>query len=73
MAQVISTNTHITKAGETFDTMALYLCGSELLASDIIKLNPEYSNVVVFGEGTELIIPVYDTTKTIETLPPWRK
>ncbi len=73
MAQVISTTTHITQAGETFDTMALYLCGSEILATDIIALNPEYSNVVVFGEGAELTIPVYDTTETPETLPPWRK
>jgi hypothetical protein len=73
MAQVISTTKHLTQAGESFDTMALNYCGTEMLATDIIALNPEYSDVVVFGEGVELTIPVYDTTETPETLPPWRK
>lgn len=72
MSQVIDYKEHITNAGETFDIIALNECGSEILATDIITLNPQYTDVVIFGEGITLTVPVYDTTESPETLPPWR-
>jgi len=61
-----------TSAGDTFDELALTYCGSELLSSEIIALNPDYSNVIIFGEGVPLLIPVFDEADTPDTLPPWR-
>ena len=63
----------VTKAGDTFDSLALEHCGSEMLSSEIISLNPMYRNVLIFGEGINLEIPVYNTSITPETLPPWRQ
>ncbi len=72
MAQPISYTTVITRAGDSFDGIAFEHYKNERLSSEIIALNPDYSNVLVFGEGVELTIPVYDTKVTPETLPPWR-
>lgn len=73
MPQLISTKKILTSGCDTFDELALTHCGSERLAGEIIALNPDYCNVVIFGQGTELTIPVFDTKETPETLPPWRQ
>lgn len=65
--------TVVTEAGDTFDTIALEFCGSEMYATAIMSYNPDLVNVVIFGEGTELTVPVYDTGEAPDTLPPWRK
>lgn len=62
----------ITSAGDTFDELALTHCGSEFFSSDIIEMNPDYSNVIIFGEGITLKIPVFDNEDKPSTLPPWR-
>lgn len=72
MAQPISYKKVITRAGDSFDSMAYTHCQNEKLSSEIIALNPDYCNVLIFGEGVEIVIPVYDTDVTPETLPPWR-
>ena len=73
MPQPISYTTTITRAGDSFDGIAFEKYKNEQLSSEIITLNPDYCNVLIFGEGVELIIPVYDTKVTPETLPPWRQ
>ena len=73
MSQPISYKKIITRAGDSFDGLALEHCGNEKLSSEIIALNPQYSNVLIFGEQIELTIPVYDTSNTPDTLPPWRQ
>lgn len=58
-----------TNAGDTFDGIAYKELGNELLSSEIIKLNPQYSNVVIFAEGVSLEMPELSSTAT--TLAPW--
>lgn len=72
MATVSSYTKYTTSAGDTWDDIAYKTCGSELLSSEIMTLNRQYIGVVIFGEGTTLTIPVYDTTQDPDTLPPWR-
>lgn len=72
MATVSSYTTYTTSAGDTWDEIAYKTCGSEVLSSEIMLLNRPYIGVVLFGEGIDLTIPVYDTSVTPDTLPPWR-
>ena len=60
-----------TKAYDTFDKIAYNLYGDENIASFIIEANPEYSNVLVFGEGTLLNLPKLERIET-STLPKWK-
>lgn len=73
MSRPISYKQIITRAGDSFDGLALEHCGNERLSSEIIALNPIYSNVLIFGEQIQLTIPVYATSDAPDTLPPWRK
>lgn len=72
MATVSSYTTYVTSAGDSWDEIAYKTCGNETLSSELMALNRKYVNVVLFGEGIELIIPVYDMSQAPETLPPWR-
>lgn len=72
MQQAISYAEYDTSAGDTFDELALDFCGNEMYASEIIALNPDYADVLIFGEGITLIMPVYELEDRVETLPPWR-
>lgn len=58
--------------GDTFDAIALDFYGEETLSSAIMLYNPDYINVLVFGAGVELLIPVIDAAAP-STLPPWRQ
>jgi hypothetical protein len=73
MAKIVSYKTIKTNAMDTFDMIALRECGSEYKASDIMQINPDYCDVIFFGENTELTIPVYEVNMTPDTLPPWRR
>ena len=72
MATVSSYTKYVTSAGDTWDEIAYKECGNETFSSDIMALNRYYIGVVEFGEGVELTIPVYETSETPDTLPPWR-
>ncbi len=72
MATATSYTTYVTSAGDTWDEIAYKKCGNETLSSELMTLNRKYINVVIFGEGIELTIPVYDMSQAPETLPPWR-
>lgn len=64
---------HITVDGDTFDSLALLYFNEEKLASEIIKANPDYCDVLIFEAGITLTIPAVSTTALPETLPPWRR
>lgn len=72
MATVSNYITYTTSAGDTWDEIAYKQCGSELLSTELMLLNRRYMGVVIFGEGIDLTIPVYETSQEPETLPPWR-
>lgn len=73
MPTISSYTTYVTSAGDTWDEIAYKTCGRETLSSELMLLNRNYINVVVFGEGVELTIPVYEESQIPATLPPWRR
>ena len=64
---------HITVEGDTFDRLALLYFNEEKLASDIIKANPDYCDVLIFEAGITLTIPEDSAVVPPATLPPWRR
>lgn len=72
MASVSNYFVYITAAGDTWDEIAYKACGNECLSSELMLLNRQHIGTVIFDEGIELIIPVYEESQDPETLPPWR-
>ena len=64
---------YTTRAGDTFDLLAIAAYNEEKMASYIIKANPLYANTIIFEAGIVLKIPVISQTKLPSTLPPWRR
>ena len=62
-----------TRAGDTFDELALQVYDNEKMAHHIIEHNPDYADVIIFEESVKLTIPIFDETETPETLAPWRR
>ena len=62
-----------TRAGDTFDALALQVYNDEKMAHHIIEQNPDYADVIIFEESVTLKIPIFDKTETSETLAPWRR
>lgn len=62
-----------TRAGDTFDELALQVYNNEKMAHHIIEQNPDYADVIIFEESVTLKIPIFDETETPETLAPWRR
>lgn len=63
---------YTTRAGDTFDILALDFYNDEFKANRIIEANPQYRDIVVFGTGTKLIIPQIEQTAP-SVLPPWKR
>lgn len=63
---------YVTRAGDTFDMLALDAYNDEFKAGEIIRANPQYAGIVVFDAGIILRIP-YLTEAAPETLPPWKR
>ncbi len=53
----LTDNVYICAAGETFDSVALYLFGDEKYAAELLCVNPELSTRSVFTGEEELRIP----------------
>lgn len=62
-----------TRAGDTFDELALQVYNNEKMAHHIIEHNPDHADVIIFEESVTLKIPIFDETETPETLAPWRR
>ena len=62
-----------TRAGDTFDDLALQVYDNEKMAHHIIEYNPDYADVIVFEDSVLLTIPIFDDTQKPETLAPWRR
>lgn len=66
---------YIASANDTFDSVALYVYGSEQYAPDLMSANPEYTSMTVFHGGERLFIPVVQE-ESIDGLPtkaPWKE
>ncbi len=73
MATVNDYEMCVTRAGDTFDLLAIAAYSEEKMASHIIKANPLYADTIVFEAGVMLKIPVISKTDLPTTLPPWRR
>ena len=62
-----------TRAGDTFDELALQVYNNEKMAHHIIEQNPDYADVIISEESVTLKIPIFDETEAPETLAPWRR
>lgn len=62
-----------TRAGDTFDELALQVYDNEKMAHHIIESNPDYADVIIFEESVLLKIPIFEETQAPETLAPWRR
>ena len=62
-----------TRAGDTFDDLALQVYDNEKMAHHIIEYNPDYADVIVFEDSVLLTIPIFDDAQKPETLAPWRR
>ena len=61
--------------GDTWDIVAKKLLGSEMYMSDLIRVNPDYQEYVIFPAGVELNVPKVEQTTAQEEsmLPPWKR
>ena len=64
---------HIAKTGETPDILALKYYNNEFMASYILEANVQYNDVIVYEDGEELIIPIFDSIEDDSSLAPWRR
>ena len=73
MPEITGYQTIRTIEGDTFDKLALEFYNDEKQAAWIIRSNLDYCNVLTFGSGTELKVPILKNVELPETLPPWRR
>lgn len=64
---------YTTKSGDTWDSIAKAVYGSELRADVLMAANREYVDVFRFDSGTELSTPAVTETEADDTLPPWKR
>lgn len=64
---------YTTRAGDTFDLLAIAAYDEEKMASHIIQANPLHMGTIVFEAGIKLKIPILNKTEKPSTLPPWRR
>lgn len=63
--------TYRTIQGDTWDSIAFTVAGTESFMSELVSANPDYVEIVVFPVGTILNIPNIPVP-IASTLPPWR-
>lgn len=67
--------THITVAGERWDSLAWQYYGDATLISPIIQTNPQAAIEAVFEGGLTIGIPLITIDQTVQNpadKPPWR-
>ena len=65
--------TYTTVQGDTWDVIAHRLWGRETLMDRLIKANPDYGDVLVFGPDVVLSVPQITVPAITPDLPPWMK
>ena len=63
---------HKTKQGETWDLISLMYYETPHKVAELISANPEYSDVLIFNAGIDLVIPQLEA-EAVSTLPPWKQ
>lgn len=73
MSMVNEYKEYTTRAGDTFDLLAIAAYDEEKMASYIIQANPFHTGTIIFDAGIKLKIPILNQTEKPSTLPPWRR
>lgn len=59
--------------GETWDYISMLFYGTPYKVAELISCNPQYSDVLIFEENTELSIPILNSNSESDTLAPWKR
>ena len=75
---ILSEQSYICSAGETFDIVALEVYGDEKYSCEILNANPALSSIPVFSGGEVLALPVVEMPEPneFEYMPetaPWKE
>lgn len=63
---------YITSQGERWDDIAYAFYKNAERTAPLVESNPAYADVLVFGAGIALQIPILDQSLP-STLPPWKQ
>ena len=64
---------YTTVSGDTWDSIAFKLFGSEKFARQLMDHNKQHLQIVIFSSGIILKVPEITTGESTEiNLPPWR-
>lgn len=66
------TKTYTTISGDMWDGIAYKVYGDEAYTDKLMKLNPQYRNIVIFPAGVVLDLPEESLTVSV-SLPPWKR
>lgn len=73
MPRVIAYCKYLTKAGDSFDSLALDFYDDEGKAGEIARFNPNLTDVLLFEAGELVNIPIFSDDDPPESLAPWRR
>ncbi len=73
MPRVIAYYKYLTKAGDSFDSLALDFYDDEGKAGEIARFNPDLTDVLLFEAGELVNVPVFSDDDPPESLAPWRR
>lgn len=67
-------NTYTTIQGDLWDSIAKKVYETEAAMDVLMKANPEYLNVAVFGAGVKILLPQFTAQQAERAAaPPWRQ
>lgn len=64
--------TYRTIQGDTWDSIAYRVAGTETFMTDLMQANPDHIETVIFPAGVILNIPDVAIESAADILPPWR-
>lgn len=64
---------YVASYGETWESISMDFYDTPYKVAELISCNPQYSDVLIFEENTELSIPILEDAKMSDTLAPWKR
>lgn len=64
---------YVASHGETWDSISMDFYGTPYKIAELISCNPQYSDILIFEENTELSIPILEEATDNDTLAPWKR
>lgn len=63
---------YITRQGDTWDNISQAFYDNPYKTAELISVNNEFANVLIFEQGIDLNIPILESSSP-ESLPPWKR